>query len=170
MTRGKIFIIVLLFVFVTSVFGKTVCDGYILFKNVKIVKVVDGDTFEVEYVGLPLLVRLIGIDAFETKRYKRIEYQIQQTGLTEEEIIRKGNEAKKYFSDNYLNKEVCLILNKEHMKDPYGRYLGIIIDDKDCVLDSNTEIFQQIILRNGFGLKDYRYDDECEEEFLSEQN
>jgi endonuclease YncB( thermonuclease family) len=170
MIRGKVFIIILLFVFVTSVFGKTVCDSFILFKNVKIVKVVDGDTFEVEYVGLPLVARLIGVDAFESKRYKRIEYQIQQTGLSEEEIIRKGNEAKKYFNDNYLNKEVCLILNEKHMKDPYGRYLGIILNNKDCILDNNTEIFQQIILRNGFGLKDYRYNDECEERFLFEQN
>lgn len=146
------------------------CENFIYLKNVKITNVIDGDTFNIMYYDLPLKVRLIGVDAFEIskKSINKINMQKEKSNKTEDEIVRLGKEAKLYFKNNYENKNVCLIINKKHLFDVYSRTLGIILQNPNCeISDKKTEMFQNIILNNDFGIKYYIYkNDSCEENFL----
>ena len=70
-------------------------------KKGKVVKVLDGDTFEMDYEGINLRCRVTNVDSPELKRPF-------------------GKEAKDYLESLLLNKEVSFEVEK---KDAFGRYV-----------------------------------------------
>jgi len=98
-----------------------------------VTKVVDGDTFWVDD-GSPkgLKIRLIGVDAPETRRTGR------------KDVGYYGQEAKEYLTRMILNREVRLVTDVDP-KDRYGRTLAY------AYLPDGTFINAELI-RNGYGM------------------
>lgn len=60
--------------------------------SAKVLRVVDGDTLKVSYQGKQESVRLIGIDAPESRRNKKAKNDAQRSGEDSETIIAMGKE------------------------------------------------------------------------------
>jgi len=102
--------------------------GYILFPKVtssadqfKVVRVSDGDTINAESDENKIKVRLVGIDAPETKKGKRNPGQPY------------SQRAKSFLASMVLNKKVVI---KDYGEDRYGRILGVVyLDNTDVNLE-----------------------------------
>lgn len=98
----------------------------------KIIKVIDGDTFDVEEGR----IRLLGIDAYDTMSTRMIVKQRDRTGrgifrTSRKTIIQIGQNATKFAKDTLLNK--CVILESDYRdKGRYGRLLRYVkVNDLD---------------------------------------
>ena len=98
---------------------------------IKLLNIYDGDTINAEYKKSNIFsIRLYGLDCFETSDIHRAYKQAYINKIKIEDVITKGNIAKKYVENIYLKtKEVSFIFNGV---DKYGRVLGILyFDDKN---------------------------------------
>jgi len=92
----------------------------------KVIEVIDGDTIKVatQYRGIQT-VRLYKLDAFETKKYKRISKQLA-VGRNENDVILLGQKAKSVVSDLVLNAPVLLVF-EDNKYEYYGRLLAQVM-------------------------------------------
>lgn len=88
----------------------------------KCLRVIDGDTIEVEGLGN---VRLVGVDAFEIRRGTRLQAQAKAAGITEEEALRRGKAQAGELRERIEGKTVTLRF-KLYPRDRFGRALGIL--------------------------------------------
>ena len=94
---------------------------------------IDGDTLVFKYHQLPITIRLIGIDTFETKNNKHLLKQIKKFKITKEEAIRRGKMAKRFVKRLFkIGNTYCIRINKKHLKGGYGRYLGEVYLNRNC--------------------------------------
>lgn len=103
----------------------------------QVVRIIDGDTFEIKYKGKLTSVQLIGVDAPETMRSK----QRQETY---------GEEATEYLQDFLLDKVVNIHYD-ETERDKHDRILGYVYRASDGIF-VNLEI-----IREGYAEVDLRY-------------
>ncbi|WP_276956366.1 thermonuclease family protein [Allomeiothermus silvanus] len=89
---------------------------------VAVLRVVDGDTVDLEGLGR---VRLIGIDTPESSANDRARLQARQSGREVEEVVRLGQEAKRFTESLLRGKRVWLELDVQE-RDRYGRVLAYL--------------------------------------------
>lgn len=89
---------------------------------VAVLRVVDGDTVDLEGLGR---VRLIGMDTPESSANDRARLQARQSGREVEEVVRLGQEAKRFTESLLRGKRVWLELDVQE-RDRYGRVLAYL--------------------------------------------
>lgn len=65
---------------------------------ITITKIYDGDTVGARIEGEVFLVRLKGIDCYETMRISRAYRQAYEENITIEEVVERGGKSKEYLS------------------------------------------------------------------------
>lgn len=115
-----------------------------------VTRVVDGDTADLEGLGR---VRLIGIDAPESSANDRARLQARQSGREVEEVVRLGQEAKRFTESLLRGKRVWLELDVQE-RDPYGRVLAYLyLEDPRGDWSYDGRRFRQVnleIVRGGW--------------------
>ncbi len=117
-------------------------------QKVKFVKVVDGDTIKVkDDGGNEISVRMIGIDAPESRPNKRLELQMKQQGKDQETIIALGEKSKAHLKELIDNNEHVYLEYDIQKFDKYGRVLAYVY-----ILDKNSRfvMLNEQMLIDGF--------------------
>jgi micrococcal nuclease len=116
----------------------------------RITKVSDGDTVQVESLGS---VRLIGIDTPEKFQSDKLQRQVQETGLTAAVIQAEGKRASE-FTHSLLDGRSVYVENDVQSKDKYGRGLVYLyLEDNNGDFTFGNRRFKQAnleIVRAGF--------------------
>lgn len=104
------------------------------------VRVLDGDTIEVEWMGNTERVRVLGIDAPETRRTKTLRAQADQLDMDPEFLLRYGGIATKTVENWVLDRKVRLIFPEDQvLRDSFGRLL--------CYVElQGTDIGERLLL------------------------
>ena len=112
-------------------------------KKAEVVSVLDGDTIKVMYEGRKESVRLIGIDAPESKKNSKARRDSARTSRDLGAILAQGRLARD-FVRGLVTKgdEVAIELDVEQ-RDHYGRLLGY-------VYLSDGRMLNDLIVRNGY--------------------
>ena len=118
----------------------------------KVIKVVDGDTFYVDFNNNNIAdkderVRLNGIDAFEVKPGKHAEYQAIKYNLSNKEILTLGYLGQKFAQKELLNKKVYIEYSADKKNDKYNRPL---ISIKYKCKNEACKSYCEEILKAGF--------------------
>ncbi len=112
--------------------------------EVVVIRVVDGDTFYCAKNGDTVKVRILGLDAFESRNGERLDKQAARAGITSERALSLGTKAKQEAKEILQGKIV--ILHRGNRKAPnhdiYTRLLRyVIVDEQD---------FAQIMIQRGY--------------------
>ena len=94
--------------------------------SAKVLRVVDGDTLRVNYKGKEEGVRLIGIDAPESRPNKKAKNDAQRSGEDLKTITAMGKEATKYVKTLVKPGDTVKIEFDVEKRDKYGRLLGYV--------------------------------------------
>ncbi len=97
--------------------------------DIKLIRVIDGDTIEVQLRQTKAKVRLAGVDCFETSKIHRAYKQAYLNKMTIDEVIFKGYQAKGHLNNMlHGNKNIKI---KILGIDKYGRLLGIVYNGEN---------------------------------------
>lgn len=118
-------------------------------------RVIDGDTLELKNGQK---VRLIGLDAPETRRNHRLQRQMKQYGLSADQTIDYGRRSKKYLDELTGGKKVKIKYGKDR-HDRYGRILAYMY------LDDGTFLNERII-EDGYAVAFIKYPFKYKNKFL----
>ncbi len=94
--------------------------------TVKVQRVVDGYTLKVNYKGKEESVRLIGIDASESRSNAKAKKDVRRTGNDLETITAMGKEATKYVKTLVKPGDNVRIKFDVQRRDKYGKLLGYV--------------------------------------------
>jgi len=96
-------------------------------------RVIDGDTIVVEWMGNEERVRVLGIDAPETRRTRTLRAQAELLGMDPEFLLRYGDIATKAVENFVLDRKVRLVFPEgDVLRDNFGRLLCYVeIQDMD---------------------------------------
>ena len=98
--------------------------------KVKVLRVIDGDTFEAALDGgTKIKIRVLGIDTPESKRNKKARQDAERDGVPVEKQVIHGKKATVRATKLLTNKKVTLeakAKTKQLKPDLYGRYLGYV--------------------------------------------
>lgn len=105
---------------------------------IEVLEVYDGDTIKVKVNnGNEFLIRLQGIDCYETSKINRAYKQAYLNKIDIDEVIKKGNNTKTYLKNLHKNSNTASF---DFMGvDIYGRVLGIVYFDD---LNINKELLK----------------------------
>ena len=112
----------------------------------EVVRIIDGDTFEIKYKGKLTSVQLFGVNAPETDKHPSKPPEPY------------GEEAAAYLQ-KFLLDDLIYLRFDEHMLDQYDRILGYVYRSSDGIF-VNLEV-----IREGYGEVDRRYPFKYEELF-----
>ena len=105
--------------------------------HLKIINIVDGDGLIVEdiFTKEQEEIRLLGIDAPEVKRCRKLRMDEKETHMAGELLIHLGHISHKYLIDLVKTEEMITIaLEKNNRSDFYGRTLAyVFLTDGTCV-------------------------------------
>jgi len=103
-------------------------------------RVIDGDTIVVEWMGNEERVRVLGIDAPETRRTRSLRAQAEQLGMDQEFLLRYGDIATKTVENWVLDRKVRLVFPEDEvLRDNFGRLL--------CYVElQGTDIGERLLL------------------------
>jgi len=88
-------------------------------------RVIDGDTIVVRWHGQEERVRLLGVDAPEIRRGKRLRDQAAAAGVTEDEMLARGKAAARELRGRMEGRDVELHWDEGYAKrDRWGRLLA----------------------------------------------
>lgn len=90
----------------------------------KCVRVLDGDTIEIENGER---VRLVGVDAFEIRRGARLNAQAKAAGITPDEALERGKAQAEALRKRIEGKPITLRF-RLYPRDRYNRVLGELRD------------------------------------------
>lgn len=104
------------------------------------VRVLDGDTIEVEWMGQSERVRILGIDAPETRRTRTLREQAKLLSLDEDYVLRYGENARMIVNNWLLERKVRLVFPGDEInRDNFGRLL--------CYVElQGTDIGERLLL------------------------
>jgi len=126
-----------------------------------VTKVVDGDTL---ILNGKKKVRLIGVDAPESRINNKFQRDIKNSGCTADQVLSAGEESK-YFLSKFVNGEKIYIKLDGHKKDRYGRFLVY------AFLKDNERSINETIIFEGYGVAYTKYNFKYKERFLkAEEN
>lgn len=110
----------------------------------RVTKIVDGDTLYCSQgFGRELKVRLIGIDAPESKRNSKAYRDAERTGTSVESLVELGKKSRAFIGRKVsIGNEVRLELDVQ-VKDRYGRTLAYVYLPDDTMLN-------ELIVREGY--------------------
>ena len=97
---------------------------------ITITKIYDGDTVQAEVEGEVFLVRLKGVDCYETMRISRAYRQAYEENITIEEVIKRGEKSKEYLSALFNQVQKDKIYFQFQGVDRYSRALGVLYFNK----------------------------------------
>lgn len=100
-----------------------------------VTRIIDGDTIEVSGLNQrdKTVVRLIGVDTYETKENKRAELQMKQSGKTLEQTLEAGNKSKEFLRSLIpIGSKIFIEYDVEKL-DKYKRTLGYVWNDGNLV-------------------------------------
>jgi len=115
--------------------------------SAKVLSVVDGDTLKINYKGKQESVRLIGIDAPESRPNKKAKNDAQRSGEDLKTITAMGKVATNYVKNLLKPGDTVRIEFDVQRRDKYGRLLGYVYLPNGDML--NEEIVN--IKRSGSG-------------------
>lgn len=107
-------------------------------ETVEVLKVIDGDTLKVKYRGHKENVRLIGIDAPESRINKKALRDAKRSTKDIKIILQQGREATKYVKTLVKPGETVRLEFDVQPRDRYSRLLNYVYLDNDKML--NEEI------------------------------
>ena len=122
----KSFIIILVLNLISTLYA---CD---LVERCKVLRVVDGDTVEVNYAGEKEMVRLYGIDTPEKG----------EAGFAE------ARDKVKQLVDGKFVRIILPLKNKK--RDNFGRLLGILFILENAMINSKFKTVNEFLYNNGF--------------------
>jgi micrococcal nuclease len=109
----------------------------------KVLYVTDGDTLKVMYKGKKQSIRLIGIDAPESRKNSKAFRDSARGSRDINAIISQGRTAKKYVKSLVKKGDTVRIVFDIEKKDRYRRLLGY-------VYLSDGRMLNDVIIRNGY--------------------
>jgi micrococcal nuclease len=109
----------------------------------KVLRVVDGDTLKVDFRGEEESIRLIGIDAPESKPNKKAKNDVQRSGEDLDTIVAMGKEATKYVKTLVKPGISVKIEFDVQKRDKYRRLLGYV-----CLPDGR--MLNEDVVRAGY--------------------
>ena len=112
-------------------------------ESVKVLRIIDGDTLKVNYKGKEESIRLIGIDAPESRPNKKAKNDAQRSGEDLKTITAMGKEATNYVKSLVKPGDTVKIEFDVQKKDKYGRLLAY-------VYLSNGEMLNEEIVKGGY--------------------
>jgi len=112
-------------------------------ETVKILRVVDGDTLKINYKGKEESLRLIGIDAPESRINKKAKKDAQRSGEDIKTITSQGKEAAKFVKTLVSPQDPARIEYDVQHRDKYGRLLAY-------VYLSNGKMLNEEIVKAGY--------------------
>lgn len=103
-------------------------------------RVLDGDTMEMEWMGNTERVRVLGIDAPETRRTRTLRAQAELLAMDPEFLLQYGDIATKTVENFVLDRKVRLVFPEEEvLRDSFGRLL--------CYVElQGTDIGERLLL------------------------
>lgn len=130
-----------------------VCTNPLLDSSASVVvrRVLDGDTFKFSIGSDTIDVRLLGVDAFETKHGSHLDEQASAMGIDTATAIQIGFKARA-FSDSLLTNRTIIIYRdpSQPYADPFGRLLRHVFFTEG---HSNID-FGLLMIDKGFAIKD----------------
>ncbi len=107
-----------------------------------ITEVTDGDTYKTQRRGETIIIRLLGADAYETRRGKRLRKQAESAGISADSAYRLGEMAERLAIDKLLNKTATLKRDTTQANiDAYGRLLRRV--------EINDSLFAEMLRARG---------------------
>ena len=127
----------------------------------QIVKVIDGDTFEIQYLGKIEKVRLIGIDTPEAHANAKAVKDAARTGADINVIVEQGNDAKNFVKQFVPGGTQVRMEVDVNDRDKYGRLLAYLF------LEDGRMINEEIVKAGYANLMTYPPNVRYKERFLS---
>jgi micrococcal nuclease len=120
MSEGRLKVFSALFVLLALTFSLQAKE------TTTVLSVVDGDTLKIKYEGREENIRLIGIDAPESKPNEKAKHGAQRSGKDLKTIIAMGKEAARYVKTLLKPGDEVEIELDVQTRDRYGRLLGYV--------------------------------------------
>ena len=104
--------------------------------EVTLLKVIDGDTLRVRYQGKAESVRLLGIDAPESRRSSHLSWQEHHWHQSQSSLLSWGHHVKTSITDLLANEDVVILEFDQQKRDHYGRssYVFLKMDANEWIL------------------------------------
>ena len=144
----KIFINILLSLFLLQ--STTSADNSYI--PITITKIYDGDTVGAEVEGEVFLVRLKGVDCYETMRISRAYRQAYEGGISVDEVVERGERSKEYLSGLFNQVGKDRIYFQFQGVDRYSRALGVLYFNK-------MNVNEEMINKGGCLVYEYKQQD-----------
>lgn len=112
----------------------------------KIDEVIDGDTIMADGVK----IRFSCVDAYESKKNKHLKKQVDNSNLSEKEILKLGLKQKKLL-EQYIDKNVVIYYNNNDKYDLYNRLLAVV-KYEDIILNNGLKYYNNKSLCKYFNL------------------
>ena len=119
---------------------------------ITITKIYDGDTVGARIEGEVFLVRLKGVDCYETMRISRAYRQAYEENITIEEVVERGGKSKEYLSALFNQVGKDRIYFQFQGVDRYSRALGVLYFNK-------MNVNEEMINKGGCLVYEYKQQD-----------
>lgn len=119
---------------------------------ITITKIYDGDTVQAEVEGEVFLVRLKGVDCYETMRISRAYRQAYEGGISVDEVVERGERSKEYLSGLFNQVGKDRIYFQFQGVDRYSRALGVLYFGR-------VNVNEEMIDRGGCLVYEYKQQD-----------
>lgn len=103
-----------------------ICSALFAIESAKVLKVVDGDTLKILYRGEKESLRLIGIDAPESRENKKLERDAHHNPELKKQLLYQGKAATHYVKTLVHEGDVIQIEFDAEKRDRYQRLLGYV--------------------------------------------
>ena len=120
--------------------------------------VYDGDTVDIAGLGT---VRLIGVDAMDSRSREKIASQSRHLSMSREEVIRWGREAEDFARETLQGREVRVEFGRDRRGD-YGRTLAYL----HVEMDGSEVNFNRLLIEKGLATAYRAFDYRMKGEFL----
>ena len=119
---------------------------------ITITKIYDGDTVQAEVEGEVFLVRLKGVDCYETMRISRAYRQAYEGGISVDEVVERGERSKEYLSGLFNQVGKDRIYFQFQGVNRYSRALGVLYFNK-------MNVNKEMINKGGCLVYEYKQQD-----------
>lgn len=130
----------LLPIFILLAFSSSQAQNIPKLESIKVLRIIDGDTLMVNYKGKEESVRLIGIDAPESRPNEKAKGDAKRSGEDLKTITATGKEATRFVKTPIKPGDMLRMEFAVQKRDKYGRLLAYVYLPDGTLL--NAEIMQ----------------------------